>query len=270
MTYDVVERSADQGRPVELFTFSRDFQRWRYTSADRALVVDSATYLPRSLTRSAIESSYEKARSAITIGAPRDLEVADLYRISPPTLPITCVIQQYHAGDGEVVTIWSGRILSVEFAGISAQINLEPVYTSIRRIGLRRTFQRQCPHVLYGGACKVNREAFRIDGIVDSVVGSVVNVPEASLLSAGWFAGGYIEWGSALGIPERRFISDHTGAALTLTAVPFGLVGDMPVKLYPGCDHTIATCNGKFANAANYGGFPFFTKKNPFGGDPIY
>lgn len=270
MTFDARERSADQGRPVELFTFARDFQRWRYTSVDRELTVDSASFAPRAIVRSGFEASNEKARSAMTLTVPRDLEVADLYRVSPPTLPVTCVVQQYHEGDGEVAMIWSGRILSVRFEGVAALMSLEPVFTSIRRVGLRRAFQRQCPHALYGSACGVNREAFRTNGTVDSIAGLVVNVPEAAAFAAGWFAGGYIEWTASGGVPERRFITDHTSAALTLAGVPFGLTAGESAKLYPGCDHTSATCSGKFSNPLNYGGFPFFTKKNPFGGDPIY
>lgn len=270
MAFDTVERSTDQARPVEIFTFARDFQRWRYTSADRDVISGGQTFLARSITRSDIESSAEKARAGLRLSVPRDLEVADLYRISPPTMAVTCLVQQYHQGDGEVATIWSGRILAVQFAGIAAEITLEPFYTSIRRVGLRRTYQRQCQHVLYGTACQVNREAVRTDGVVDSIAGAVVNVPAASSLAAGWFAGGYIEYLVAGGVPERRFITDHTGAALTCSVSPAGLVGGASVKIYPGCDHTIATCNSKFSNAVNYGGQPYFTKKNPFGGDPIY
>lgn len=270
MSFDTRERSADDGRPVELFTFARDYQTWRYTSADRDVTADSQIFLARAITRSEIEASGENARNSISITAPRDLEVAELYRVASPTLAVTCVVQQYHEGDGQIFTLWTGRILSVNFEGLTARISLEPALTSIRRVGLRRLYQRQCPHVLYSEACGANREAFRVDGSVDAVAGLVVSVPEADAQPDGAFAGGYIEWEIALGIAERRFITDHTGAALTLTAPPQGLAVGAAVKLYPGCDHTIATCAAKFSNTLNYGGFPYMPTKNPFGGDPIY
>lgn len=270
MSFDTIERSADQARPVELFTFARDFQRWRYTSADRDVVSDGFTFTAHSIARTDIESSNEKARSGLKLTVARDFAIAELYRISPPTLPVTCIVQQYHQGDGEVVTIWTGRILAVQFAGISAQISMEPVFTSIRRVGLRRTYQRQCQHALYGSACQVNREAVRVDGTVASISGLVVNVAEAASSANGWFAGGYLEFLVSGGVPERRFITDHTGQALTVSTAPGELAAGTAVKIYPGCDHTITTCNSKFGNALNYGGQPYFTKKNPFGGDPIY
>lgn len=270
MTFDARETSADAGRPVELYTFGRDYQRWRYTSADRTVVADSQTFTARTITRSAIDVSAEKARSGIKITGPRDLEVAELFRVSPPTLAITCIVQQYHDGDGALATIWTGRIAGVEFAGPAALITCEPTFTALRRIGLRRLYQRQCPHVLYGQACRVNREAFRTDGLVESVAGLVVNVAAADGQPDGTFAGGYLEWDVALGIPERRFILDHTGAGLTVSSLPYGLVGGTAVRLYPGCDHTLDTCTDKFSNTPNYGGFPYFPTKNPFGGDPIF
>ena len=270
MTYTARELSATTGQPIELYTFARDYQRWRYTSADRDVSTLDGTFLARALSRTAIETSPERVRGNLTITVPRDIEVAELYRVSPPTLAVTCIVQQMHAGDSEVATIWTGRIASVEFNGPSAEISLEPVNASMKRIGLRRIYQRQCPHVLYGAACAVNREAFRVDGVVDSVTGATVTVPEASLAAAGHYSGGYLEWEVETGIIERRFIADHSGSLLGVTSSPYGLSPGQAVKLYPGCDHTLATCGAKFGNAPNYGGFPFFPQKNPFGGDPIF
>lgn len=270
MTYDARETSTDTGRPVEVYTFARDYQRWRYTSADRDVTVDSQTFVARPISRTQIETTSEKSRLGLSLTVPRDLEVADMYRVAPPTLAITCLIQQYHQGDAELATIWSGRILTVEWSGPSARIALEPIYTALRRNGLRRMYQRQCPHVLYGGQCKVNRESFRTDGVVDSVSGNVITVPQADVLASGYFSGGYIEWDVEIGIVERRFISDHTDAALTVSAAVGELAGGTDVRIYPGCDHTLTTCNSKFGNAVNYGGMPYIPTKNPFGGSPIF
>lgn len=270
MSFDTVERSADSRKPVELYTFFRDYQAWRYTSADREVSNAGAEYLPRALSRSAIESSSEMARGSLKITAPRDLEVADLFRVSPPTIPVTFTLQQFHNGDGAAVLLWSGRITAVEFQGTAATITLEPVYTSLRRMGLRRAYQRQCPHVLYGTACRANRDAFKLETVVDSIAGTAVSVAGASVHAAGHFAGGFIEYPVELGIAERRFITDHTGDVVALSALPTGLAVGAVVKVFPGCDHSLTTCDAKFGNVANFGGFPYFPTKNPFGGDPTY
>jgi uncharacterized phage protein (TIGR02218 family) len=196
--------------------------------------------------------------------------MADLYRIAPPTMGITLTIRQLHFGDGEAVVIWTGRILGVSWSGTQASIQCEPVATSLRRVGLRRVFQRQCPHVLYGAACGVSRNTFQVAGEIESATATGMNVAAASLQPDGYYSGGYIEWDVALGIPERRFILAHDGAALELNGSTYGMAGGQAVRLYPGCDHTMATCNAKFSNALNFGGFAHMPQKNPFGADPVY
>jgi len=270
MTYEAAETGEATGRPVELYTFARDYLAWRYTSADRAVVAGGQSFAPRPISRSAIEATSEKARAAITITAPRDLPVADLFRVAPPTTGVTVLIQQYHEGDGELAALWTGRILGVSFEGMVARIQCEPVSTSMRRVGLRRVFQRQCPHVLYGPACGVNSTSRRIAATIDAVTPGTVLVPQADSLADGALAGGYLEWEVATGIMERRFIESHVGAVLTIVGSTYGLAASMEISLYPGCDHTMATCDAKFSNAPNYGGFPYWPQKNPFGGDPIF
>lgn len=271
MTFDAVERSASNGAPIEFFTFSRDFQAWRYTSADRAIDVAGATYDPRAISRSGVESSQEVARSTLTITAPRDLEVAELYRLAPPSLPVMLTVQQWHDGDGELVVVWTGRVVTVEWGrGAAVEITCEPIQSAVRRVGLRRAYQRGCAHVLYGPDCRVNATAYRIDTTVDAVTGKTASIGAAATKPDGYFAGGFLEYLDGAGVIERRFITDHTGPALTLSASPAGLGPGDAVKLFPGCDHLLATCSAKFGNELNFGGMPYIPQKNPFGSDPIY
>lgn len=270
MSYDAREHSTQDGRPVDLYTFARDGATWRYTSGDRDVVLLGNTYAARALRRTEIESTNEKARMGIRITAPRTLEVVDLFRVAPPTQAVTLVLQQLHVGDDEAATLWTGRILAVSFQGLQAEIAAEPIYTSISRIGLRRLYQRACPHVLYGPACRVSRAAYRAIGTVGSVSGQAVIVSAAAAYPAQHFAGGYLEFAAAPGVTERRFILEHSGGAITLSSGASDLAAGAAVSLYPGCNHTIAACGSKFSNTANYGGFPYMPTKNPFGGDPIY
>jgi uncharacterized phage protein (TIGR02218 family) len=271
MTYDATERSKDARRPIEIYLFARGAQTWRFTSADRAVVADTFTFSPRAISRTAIDASAELARAGLTLTVHRDFEIATMFRENPTTAPVTCMLQAYHEGDGEVATMWLGRVSGVSFQGVAATVKMEPVYTSIRRMGLRRAYQRQCPHVLYGTQCGANRELHRVDGtLLDAPDGVVVTVPEAATKPDGWAAGGTVEYVTPGGVPERRFILNHVSTELTLSALPHELHAGMDVKIYAGCEHTIEVCDTKFSNAVRYGGMPYFTKKNPFGGDPIY
>jgi uncharacterized phage protein (TIGR02218 family) len=166
--------------------------------------------------------------------------------------------------------VWIGRVLNCEWRGGEAVLHSEPVYTSIRRNALRRHYQRQCPHVLYGAACGVNQTLFKTIGTVANISGSVIQVNAAGGFDDGHFAGGFVEWNSSAGVSDNRLITDHISVTLTLTAPIIGLAVGDTVNLYPGCDHTLSTCKNKFSNNLNYGGWPYLPLLNPFGLTTLY
>ncbi len=272
MTFSTIETSAESRRPVEIYTFQRDFSAFRYTSADRDITLGEFTYAAKPISRSSIEQSSEMQRRAIKLTVPRDLEVADMYRISPPSSVVTCLIQQFHYGDTDARVVWSGRILGVEWDGSTALLTMEPVYTAMRRVGLRRAYQKQCPHVLFSPACGANAAAYLAYGPATAISGLTISITAAATQANGYWTGGYIEYPIEDGLVERRFITGHAGSTLTLSSPATGAAEGVLVNIYPGCDHALTTCDGKFSNSVNYGGMPYFTRKNPFGGidGPVY
>ena len=56
----------------------------------------------------------------------------------------------------------------------------------------------------------------------------------------------------------------QNAAVLQLMAPLTGLAPGAAVELVAGCDRTAATCQGRFGNIANFGGFPALPKRNPF------
>jgi uncharacterized phage protein (TIGR02218 family) len=269
MSYDANERG--HGRPLELYEFGRQHVRWRYTSAAHEVTAGALVYTPVQIEHAGLSASRELARQAIAITVARDNPVAELYRVAPPSDVVTCVIRQVHEGSTEVVALWSGRIVGVDWSGLRAELSLEPVYTSVRRMGLRRRYQRACPFALYGPGCGVVRTAHELVSTAGSISGLTVHVAGANAFGDGWYSGGYLEWDSAGGLFERRMIARQVATNVELTAAPHGLAVGQAVRLYPGCDRTLATCHSKFANSANYGGMPYIPLRNPFGGlNPLF
>lgn len=264
MTYDARERSADLGRPVELYTFMRGALSYRYTSANVDRTVAFNLYTSAPIERDKIEQGPEINRSGLSITVPRDFPIAQLYMISPPTDVVSLILQQYHEGDGELAVIWSGRVLGVSFMDSKAKIELEPIGTSVRRNGLRRMYQKLCPRVLYSASCGVSASTYRVSAVAD-VSGVTVTAGVLGTHADGYWKGGYIEWPIAGGLTERRFIFDHVGTSIELDMPPVGLVSGTLVTFYPGCDHTLGT-NGcaKFSNQVNYGGMPYIPSNNPY------
>lgn len=270
MTFEAFETSAAGGRPVELYDFQRGYLHWRYTSAQADVFADSATWAATPISRTGFEAASELNRSAIKITVPRDNEVADMWRVTAPSEEIGLTLKQYHHGDGETAVLWIGRVVNVDWSGSLATLHLEPGYTGVRRQGLRRRYQRACPHVLYGQLCRLSPSTFRLLSQCDSISGLIIGVQNGSALGATYYTGGYVEWEVASGLYDRRYIVEHSGAYMTLNAVPHTLSLGQAIRVYPGCDHTLATCNTKFGNSANYGGMPYIPIKNPFNGASLF
>jgi len=270
MSYDALEKSRWSGAPIELFDFARSYIHWRYTSAQSDVTLDYVDYKATPISRTGIDLNTEINKSSLTVTVPRDNEVADQWRVSPPSEPIILTLSQYHEGDTDVIVQWMGRIITVEWAGSIANIILEPNYTSVKRPGLRRRYQRACPHVLYGPACRLTDDTFRLLSTVENIAGLGVSVYNATALGATYYEGGYIQWEIDLGIYERRYIVSQAGTVLTLDTSPFSLEVGQVVSVFPGCDHTLTTCNSKFGNSLNYGGMPYMPSVNPFGGTSLF
>jgi uncharacterized phage protein (TIGR02218 family) len=267
MTYDAREQSLQDGAPVELYEFTRGSLIYRYTSADADYTLTANTYAAEPLQRGKIETSAERARNSLTVECRREFAIADLFRIAPPTDVIGLVVKRQHRADADVAVIWTGRVLNCEFTGAQARLNCEPVTSSMKRPGLRRLYQRGCPHVLYGPGCNLNRASVSTVTTVTAISGLVLSV---AALGAYPFAGGFVEWEVEAGVIERRFVSGFSGLDLTLTQAFQGITVGATVTVSPGCDHTMATCDGTYSNVDNFGGFPFIPSKNPFDGTPVY
>lgn len=267
--YDLSERSVQLSAPVELYEFQAGNTFWRYTSAEADVDYLSQPYLSRPLTRTSVGVTEEQSRNAITITAPRNLDIAEQFRVTPPTAVITLVVRRVDriSGDGQVV--WAGRLLNVGWKGSSVELQCEPSSSSLSRNALRRVYGPQCPHILYGNKCRVVRDSFRTDALVTAVTGNTVTV---DALPDRPFAGGFILRVGQVQefVSHLHYIRSFTGTTLTISGrANYFEVGDL-VEVYPGCDHTTATCSGTYNNILNYGGQPFFPGNNPFEGDQVY
>lgn len=268
MTYEAAEVSVQSGAPVELFQFVRGSTFYRYTSAEADVADTDVIWTSTPISRSGVEVTPERVRNGISITVPRNNPVADLFRISPPTDVVAVTLYRYHRDDLETIVMWMGRVLGVNWQGARAELQCEPVSTSVKRNGLRPVYQKNCRHVLFGDGCRLNRDDFKIETTVVSTSSRVITLADLLNLPYG---GGYLEWEQTPGSIERRFIREgDTDGSLTLSIPFYGIPDGAPVTAYPGCAHDTATCDGVYDNLLNFGGQPYISIKNPFGGNPIY
>lgn len=126
-----------------------------------------------------------------------------------------------------------------------------------------RVLRRSCDAELGDARCGIDLDAggFRGSGVLQEVKGNSIRVAGLDGFEAGWFANGLVTWTSGAAAGRRERVAAHRkgleGVVLDLwrdtaaAAVP----GDT-LSVVAGCDKRFATCKAKFANAANFRGFP--------------
>jgi len=127
-----------------------------------------------------------------------------------------------------------------------------------------RTFQATCDAALGDGRCGVDLEApaFKGNGaVIDLLRDRAFTASGLGGFTSGCFTFGTIEWTSGGNAGRRAEIIAHDVtdgiAVLTLLEAPVrSIVGGDAFTIRAGCDKRIETCSTKFANTANFRGFP--------------
>lgn len=291
MTFTAKETSYYDGQPRELYTFFIGGKVVNYTSSDEAITLYEeglfVTYQPAFLSRTDDESAAEVDRPNIQIRTTFDFEVFHDFLALPPGDVIAMYIKRIHTTDtdNEIVPVWSGRILSTSQDMHNAILVCEDTYTSTKRMGLRKNYQRPCPYVLYDEySCRLNKEDWALPITISDITGKVATVPEMASYGNNEYVWGFLEW-SNRDYFERRTIKEHQGASVTLnypandpsslvSEAGYGLsygryYGGFHMAAYPGCKHTTDNC-ASFNNIANFGGMPFMPTIDLFKGVGVY
>lgn len=275
MSFLSYEQSQASSQPVEVYEFTYQGVTQYFTSADHPVTVGPITYAPLQLARTAFVESGEIGKNNITITAPDNWTISELFAAGPPDDIVTLVIKrlQFQALDvGDVSIVWIGRILTVDWPPLRSELTCESVFTSLRQSGARRVYTTNCPYALYGIECTVDITLFSSTITIDNQSGNILNSAGWDSLGQpnGWWAGGKVIWEYAPGFFAKRGIKNQTGSAAEITYTFPNFPNGTLVTVAPGCDHSFATCIAKFGNGLNFGGWPFMTELNPWGSSSIF
>ena len=127
-----------------------------------------------------------------------------------------------------------------------------------------RTFQAGCDAALGDARCRIDLESaiYRGTGVVTDLLRDRAFMASGLVgFEAGWFTSGTLTWTSGANAGRVTEVLSHgltdAIATLTLLEAPVRPImeGDSFIAR-AGCDKRIATCSTKFANVANFRGFP--------------
>lgn len=279
MSYALRENSVREGNPVELYRFVWGTTRWLYTSADQDIIFNSEKYTTEPIERSNFELTEDAFKNGLEFTVSRTNSLIEFLRPFPPDGPIALTAYRGHMDDGEFLAYWIGRISSVvDVDNYTSKILCDPLSASLKRPGNRGKYSKYCRYAHYKGGCRLNSELFKVGGVVDSISGTTITSSVFATQPDGWWRGGKIVVGEGFygggstyltGRTWSRWIIDHTGSSIRIASPMFGVPSSVIFNIYPGCDHSLATCDTKFSNSLNFGGQPWIPERSPFEGDGL-
>jgi uncharacterized phage protein (TIGR02218 family) len=244
----------------------RDGAVFGFTDHDRDLTFDMVTYEAASgLTATEVKESVGLSVNNLEVeGAlrsdrldPADLAAGlydgaslDIYRVNWQAPAERVLIRR--GSIGEVRR--TAREFAVEVRGLAHALQQQK----------GRTYQYTCDAVLGDGRCGVvlSSASFRGAGLVAAVVTpNKYSATGLSSFATGWFSRGTLTFTSGanagLSFEVKRHSSSLAWDDIELWTSPPGpvVVGD-GFSIDAGCDKHFGTCQQKFANSANYRGFP--------------
>ena len=155
------------------------------------------------------------------------------------------------------VIMFRGKISTVDTVGRTrATITVASDLVILQYDMPRNLWSPTCVQTLYDAGCGIPRGTYAANGTAES--GSTSSQVLTSVATA-QHAQGSLVWTSGANANARATVKNvSVGVALNLMyPLPFAPTAGDAFTVYAGCDHTQATCQGRFNNVANFRGFPY-------------
>ncbi|OTU62467.1 DUF2163 domain-containing protein [Acinetobacter baumannii] len=155
------------------------------------------------------------------------------------------------------IKLFEGRIIEPEFDRNTIQASVASDLDELNVQMPRNLYQPSCSNTLFDHACGLNRENYALEttiatGSTASRILCDINQPQ------GWFTQGVIEFleGGNKGLKRTVRLHELDVLLLTLPLLENPEVGQR-IKVYPGCDKRLETCQNRFNNFSRFRGAPF-------------
>lgn len=266
-TYDTLERSTEESKPLEVYNFSLGGESFLYTSAEDEVTVGVDTYKPESISRNAVALGEDERSRLLEVTVPLTNTFAGKYLNIPPGIRASCTVIRLQRDETPTFSTqelsFKGFVQSVRFPDEStAVIGVQSIEAATSRTIPRFAYQGLCNHMLYDDQCQADPDLFSIKGaVVTAEVDNTITVAGAA--ASGFdFTAGYVK---PNGVNDFRLVLAQSGDVLTLL-LPFSVsVLGLTADVFAGCDHVISgDCLNVFDNVPRHGGFFIIPKKNPF------
>lgn len=235
----------------ELYLFERGSTKYAYTNGLDSVSFGGDTYTPEIISYDRINITDEVFRAQINLSIPISNGLVAVVMNNFTGNVTTLKIYR----DGSL--FWAGRVTSSRIVKENAALICESIYSSVKRLGVKSTYERLCRHSLYSEACGVNIADYTANGTVLDVDGN-----DITLNTIGGSDTSYKLGILTKGL-ESTMILSKSGDTLTIFKNIGIVIGDS-VQIKYGCGHTMDDCSETFDNLINFGGFQFMPSSNIF------
>lgn len=168
----------------------------------------------------------------------------------------------------ELLVVWSGTVGGASVKKEQIDVVGVNVFASMQLSGNRARYSRLCRHALYGSGCGIGTGPYQSSGVLTGSSGVTAEVSLPTLPEIESLIGGLVIYDTTryFIVSGRKSSSDplDTNYELNVDRPFLEVSGVTSVAVAPGCDRTQETCENRFGNIANFGGFPYIPSKNPF------
>lgn len=252
-----------------------------YTDNAQPITYDGSTYNPKGIEHGSIRLALGLDRQQVQIKC-RTFNLNPLNQMLPFSLEYPLMLE---ISEVDVVAGAATNVRRVFYGEVTNCSSVGPIMTATaksfgsmfdRKIP-RLLIQPTCNFSLYDTGCGISRASLQHDALLGTwnsatgvLVVNTVTLASVAVTAAPihYFANGIVEVGTGAS-RQQRWIADslaQSGSNIQLT-LSSSFVGTWAagstIKIWPGCDGRYETCSGKFANAQQFGGFPFTPIGNP-------
>lgn len=270
MTFQTREESLLTGEPVELYEFRKGAELYRFTSSDRQVIYQGATFVPANIKRSKIRQGASMVQSTVQITTTIDNNAAQWFVQRIPTEEATCRLYASHriAGtdnceDPAVVLMFARLAPPVRNRD---QIILEalPYQGLLKANVLRPTFQPSCNHTIYDDFCGLDENVWKDTGTLSSISGVSASITGLPARADDYYKGGFVAVGN-----DKVTVLSSTGSTFVLFEPLVDASGGETAYVYPGCSGHHDVCRSVFNNIARNLSFYMVPKTDPFNGNSL-
>jgi uncharacterized phage protein (TIGR02218 family) len=155
------------------------------------------------------------------------------------------------------VRMFQGRVSTVDAVGrTQATVTVARDLVILDYDMPRNLFSPTCVHTLYDSGCGVIRGAYAANGTAGA--GSTQSAIYSSVAAAQHMQGSLVfSSGQNANVRATVKVAYPASGFALMYPLPFEPATGDAFTVYAGCDHTLATCQTRFNNKANFRGFPF-------------